>query len=431
MNPKLPPTDWGHRGKISPKPTHQPLKTTPGHHPIGLLWLQTIFLICFILFGASLAMTCGIYQILNTVNGKSYVGHARQIEQRWQQHTQDLDQVSALETRQYSLRSEFLAYNLRTVVTKAGRHGVFEFYITEVCAPEALLETQSRWIETLKPAYNVTPVVRRQRAPSSPAPKFWIYYHNFEKLGYLPIEPLLYHDKITSEYGKCLSVSVANRGIVTASGQPLYVIVGIGNRPRQYYLWGRFILEEILPSEEPPSLVYHLLADGELLKTPQFLNTPDFQAFKKACGYFRKGAIACGATPFQETLETLAKNHQPVGNTLDFSQLLEHFYAQVLRINPGEAGIYCQQGLLYYQQGQDHRAIQALDQAIQRRPQAAMAYYYRGLAYHQLGQIPQAWSDLQTALDLLKTQEQPSHLTAIVQTLIAELPPLADIHFQG
>lgn len=35
-------------------------------------------------------MTCGIYAITNTVNGKRYVGQAMDIEKRWSYHRQDL-----------------------------------------------------------------------------------------------------------------------------------------------------------------------------------------------------------------------------------------------------------------------------------------------------------------------------------------------------
>ena len=35
-------------------------------------------------------MTCGIYQIVNTLNGKRYVGSSVDIEKRWQKHQQDL-----------------------------------------------------------------------------------------------------------------------------------------------------------------------------------------------------------------------------------------------------------------------------------------------------------------------------------------------------
>lgn len=35
-------------------------------------------------------MTCGIYEIVNTVNGKRYVGQALNIEKRWSYHRQDL-----------------------------------------------------------------------------------------------------------------------------------------------------------------------------------------------------------------------------------------------------------------------------------------------------------------------------------------------------
>ncbi|MFW6359737.1 MAG: GIY-YIG nuclease family protein [Chroococcales cyanobacterium] len=89
-------------------------------------------------------MTTGIYQILNKLNGKSYIGQSRNIEKRWRQHTQGLEKSNALESGSYPLRAAFLKYGLKQ----------FEFNIVEKCAEADLLIRENYWISQIKPEYN-------------------------------------------------------------------------------------------------------------------------------------------------------------------------------------------------------------------------------------------------------------------------------------
>lgn len=49
-------------------------------------------------------MTCGIYQVVNQVNSKSYIGQSRNIKQRWRQHIYGLNRENALQKGSYPLR---------------------------------------------------------------------------------------------------------------------------------------------------------------------------------------------------------------------------------------------------------------------------------------------------------------------------------------
>ena len=93
----------------------------------------------------------GIYKIVNTANGKKYVGSAINIKNRWRVHRQSL--------RQSKHHSPYLqrAWN------KYGEES-FEFIIIEECQPikEVLFKREQFWIDTLraygKTGYNVAKI---------------------------------------------------------------------------------------------------------------------------------------------------------------------------------------------------------------------------------------------------------------------------------
>lgn len=293
-------------------------------------------------------MTCGIYQIFNTVNGKSYIGQSRNIEKRWRQHTGGLDKPSALETGSYPLRAAFLKYGLKTVVSKAGNTGKFEFKIIEKCEEAKLLEREGYWIKTLNPKYNCntwTPARKQKREKTEP--KFWIQYHNYEKLDYLPCEQILdiYDQDDYEDINPLSSVSTNKRAILDAQGDTVFLIVGIGTNPKQYYLWSRLVVEEVQVTGEEGELSYDALGDGWLLDSPQLLNSESFNEFKKFCGNFGLGLTSINNSTYLETLKIISESHKPKTSKFNFLNYVEKFYTQVGCVNPKEVAGYTKRGL--------------------------------------------------------------------------------------
>lgn len=87
----------------------------------------------------------GIYQIINLINHKSYVGQSIDIKRRWRTH------------RKYAKRKEdnFNKYPIYRAIKKNGIEN-FEFKILEIVDDkEKLLERETFWYDKLKPEYNL------------------------------------------------------------------------------------------------------------------------------------------------------------------------------------------------------------------------------------------------------------------------------------
>ncbi len=94
-------------------------------------------------------MTCGIYSITNARNGKRYVGSAKSISKRWQEHLKHLR------------GGTHPSRHLMNAWQKYGEK-VFRFEILATCEPEELLQLEQFWIDAFQAAdrrhgYNSSP----------------------------------------------------------------------------------------------------------------------------------------------------------------------------------------------------------------------------------------------------------------------------------
>ncbi len=95
-------------------------------------------------------MNSGIYQILNTANGKVYIGSSATIEDRWNDHKGKLSRGAHGNTH---LQNAYNKYSSDS----------FEYFMIEFCCPikEMLLEKEQFWMDALKvieKGYNINPV---------------------------------------------------------------------------------------------------------------------------------------------------------------------------------------------------------------------------------------------------------------------------------
>jgi len=90
-------------------------------------------------------MTSGIYEIVNQVNGKRYIGSASNIDSRWKRHTNLLS------------RNTHHSTHLQRAWNKCGCDS-FVFSILLICSTSDLLLYEQVCIDRFIPEYNVCPV---------------------------------------------------------------------------------------------------------------------------------------------------------------------------------------------------------------------------------------------------------------------------------
>lgn len=100
----------------------------------------------------------GVYQIMNTANGHSYIGSSQDIDRRWGEHRRSL--MAKTGASQYLQR----AWN---------KHGSdsFEFTIICQCPIPCLLGIEQYWIDRLKPQYNMAPFAGAPNRGRRPSPE--------------------------------------------------------------------------------------------------------------------------------------------------------------------------------------------------------------------------------------------------------------------
>ena len=87
----------------------------------------------------------GVYQIINTINNKCYIGSAIVLKKRKREHWSALN------------RGEHANRYLQNAWNKYGGGG-FEFRVIGFCRPEDLLRMEQHLLNDVKPKYNICPI---------------------------------------------------------------------------------------------------------------------------------------------------------------------------------------------------------------------------------------------------------------------------------
>lgn len=92
-------------------------------------------------------MNTGIYEIVNTANGKRYVGSAVNFSRRWRDHTRRLGEGT---------------HHTPTLLASWRKYGAaaFEFRKVLICAKEHLVLYEQIVMDAMKPEYNIRPQAR-------------------------------------------------------------------------------------------------------------------------------------------------------------------------------------------------------------------------------------------------------------------------------
>lgn len=100
-------------------------------------------------------MTCGIYQIINNINGKGYIGQSKHIEKRWLSHKES--------KKEYPLYKAFRKYGIEN----------FTFKILEECSTEELNNKERYYIQKKHSEYNQAEGGDYQSVPQKLSGELW------------------------------------------------------------------------------------------------------------------------------------------------------------------------------------------------------------------------------------------------------------------
>jgi group I intron endonuclease len=96
------------------------------------------------LTGHEIPAVCGVYQITDTITGKTYVGSSRNIRTRAIQHFCGLNSTRARRTAYAVFSATYAQYG----------SSAFSIDVLEVCAPDELRDKELVWIAKLTPTEN-------------------------------------------------------------------------------------------------------------------------------------------------------------------------------------------------------------------------------------------------------------------------------------
>jgi group I intron endonuclease len=131
-------------------------------------------------------MQSGIYAILNLVNGKCYIGSAKNFRKRWYSHHRNLNKNEHENSYLQKAWNKYKQLN-------------FIFVILEFCEFKILIEREQFYIDTLMPEYNLAPTAGSMAG----------FVHSEESKNKNRIAHL--HRKHNEQARKNMSASSANR----------------------------------------------------------------------------------------------------------------------------------------------------------------------------------------------------------------------------
>ena len=128
---------------------------------------------------------------------------------------------------------------------------------------------------------------------------FYIQYHNVANEGLILTDPPFNATR--------LAIHTRRPNVQKAEGR-VFLVAGVG-RPRRYFLWETFEVEEVTASDDGE---FEASGSGWQLAPPVELTGKPFEEFKSACANF-VGSRCITDLPFARTLNKLAEESRPPG----------------------------------------------------------------------------------------------------------------------
>lgn len=158
---------------------------------------------------------------------------------------------------------------------------------------------------------------------SGAAGRTWVQYHGARRMGWVPLGP--------RPFGNSRLGIVTRKPVVRAAvGGTVLVVVCVGT-PKRYYLWERFVIDEVRLDGE----VYCASGDGWMLGPPARLEGPAFRDFQRACANF-VGFRSIDDLEYTRTLLDLSERCHQTAVTDEH----ERFCTELLAALPASGDVY-------------------------------------------------------------------------------------------
>ena len=192
----------------------------------------------------------------------------------------------------------------------------------------------------------------------------FIQYHNAEKMGWLPLDGLPF-------LRTSLLIYTSRPAVRQSVGGTVYLIVGLG-KPRRFYLWECFRVEEVREAEGR----FFAEGTGWQLAPPQRLMGKEFNTFRLACASF-VGFKSIDTSPYLATLQGLAQRYRRT--TFDAEVL--RFCDDLVGLMPASGDVRFARGFVHQRMGANALALDDCVAAVRLGTEfAAEAEACRGLA---------------------------------------------------
>jgi hypothetical protein len=161
--------------------------------------------------------------------------------------------------------------------------------------------------------------------------KYWLQYHNYDNLGYLPggyeTGALNLTALDTSEYEPS-GITTSKRMICDAVGDVVFFIVGYGGKLKKYLLWSWCIVEEV---DERDDGRFDAYGTGRVLNPLPILAETPFDEFKRWNANFSLGFRDISNVPFKSQLLALARQRGQFELASSYSEGLKSIPEEIHR----------------------------------------------------------------------------------------------------
>ena len=142
---------------------------------------------------------------------------------------------------------------------------------------------------------------------------YWICYHNTDRLGHLPgdhehrMDPATFACDGNTRGAMPCGIRTNKAMVKKARGDTVFLITGVGESPKKYFLWSWFVVDKVEEDSSDGSFVASGHSGRVLNPAPELVGE-EFGEFKRANANFSLGFQNVSDHPFHKRLLELSEH---------------------------------------------------------------------------------------------------------------------------